>query len=278
MSPNVTESTAKTPKARLSNEGLSKRGTPLCHIDGCHVLARNGIQTGHYGNVETMHNCPSPCYLYQQDPAGINSQIFYDWTDQFLAKTKDLQRGGILLLLTYDGYSSHIQINVFHMFKESEVVAIGMPAHTSHIFQSHDVSVISFFKAVVQWEIHRAIQMKNVLNCFGVGVVIASSYSNSFTTRSIRDGFIKTDKWNQPRRTAAMDFIKKLPMSIPISRMLSILDVMQKYDDANRRSLLCEAHVEKSGTDASNTVFGACLTAECILDALEKRSKSPSLQ
>lgn len=49
---------------------------------------------------------------------------------------------------------------------------------------------------------------------------------------------------------------------------------MQKYD-ANRGSLLREVHVTRTRNVAVNTTYSAHLTADCIHDALEERSRKP---
>lgn len=174
------------------------------------------------GNVEIMHNCPPPCYLHRRDPARMISEIFDDWTIQFLAKTKDLIRGGNRLLLIYDGSRSHIRFNILILFQKSGVVLIGLLTYTSHVLQPFEVSVFSSFKSMLQRELHRANWEKNMLDCFDVDNETSTYYSGLFTSCNIQDGFIKTDLWNLSKRKASMDALRKFFTFSTISEMPSV--------------------------------------------------------
>lgn len=224
------------------------------------------------GNVETMHTCLPPCYFYQKDPAGMNSQIFIDWARHFLNETEPLRRNGNHILLVYDGYKCHIQYEVLSLFKTSRVVVIGLPAHTSHVLQPLDVSVFCSFKSVLQREFHRATRTKRILDCFDVGTIITASYYDAFTRRNIQDGFLRTGLWNHAKQSAAMDALEEHPSFVSLSCTRSVADVMRMFD-AKRRSLLRDSDVDITGTVAVDTTAGAHLTADCIVEALEKRNK-----
>lgn len=137
------------------------------------------------------------------------------------------------------------------------------------MIQLLDVTSFGSFKSMSQKYLHRAIREEMVLDFFDIGSIVCKSYQDSFTPQNIRDWFIKTGFWNPSKRIASIDALKILPIFAPGSGMFSASDLMQRYEK-NRRSLLCDANVEETGTVAVNTTSGAHLTADCFLYALKR--------
>jgi len=100
------------------------------------VIVFPGVQAHHCvvkGQVQTLHSFLPPCYLYQRNPAGVDSQIILEWAVKFTDETKELRSGGQKLLLVIGGHGSHIQFKPLHIFRENGIVEIALPSHTSHV-------------------------------------------------------------------------------------------------------------------------------------------------
>ena len=95
------------------------------------------------GVLQTVRDFLPDCYLYQRDPAGVDSSIFRSWADGFLQETADLRRDGRYMVLVLDGYYGHIQFQVLRLLRENHVIFVVLPAHTSHCLQPLDVGVFA---------------------------------------------------------------------------------------------------------------------------------------
>lgn len=84
-------------------------------------------------NAQTPRKCPSECYIYQREIAGVDSAIFFDCAILLPRLTKELRKGEKYMLLMYDGYKCHAQLIVLRLFKKSRVVVIGLPTHIPSI-------------------------------------------------------------------------------------------------------------------------------------------------
>ena len=72
------------------------------------------------------------------------------------------------------------------MMKENDIIAIGLPAHTSHVLQPLDVTVFAAFKSHLQAEVHQASRMKKVLDAFDIAEIIRRACDRSHTVDSIQ--------------------------------------------------------------------------------------------
>lgn len=54
------------------------------------------------------------------------------------------------VLLIYDGHSTHVGLNIIEEARRANVTILKIPAHTSHVLQPLDVSVMKSFKD--QWD------------------------------------------------------------------------------------------------------------------------------
>lgn len=54
------------------------------------------------------------------------------------------------ILLIYDGHATHVGLNIIEEARRANMTILKLPAHTSHVLQSLDISVMKLFKD--QWD------------------------------------------------------------------------------------------------------------------------------
>lgn len=72
---------------------------------------------------------------------GVDYDIFYTWAKHFVDKTEYLRRDENKLILVMDGYSCHIAFKRLFLFKENNIIVLGLPAHTSHVLKPLQIAV-----------------------------------------------------------------------------------------------------------------------------------------
>ena len=100
------------------------------------------------------------------------------------------------LLLSIDGYGSHVQFRTLQLFKESNIVVIALPSHTSYVLQPLDVTVFGPYKSYIQQTMHSAALQKKILNAFDIGEFISHAYCRAVIGPNMESGFVKTGRWN----------------------------------------------------------------------------------
>ena len=100
------------------------------------VIVFPGIQA-HYrrvrGKSQTLEDVLPPYHLFQREIPGVNSEINFEWAQTFVDETAKLRANNQHPLLVIDGYGSHVQFRTLKLFKESNVVFIALPSHTSDV-------------------------------------------------------------------------------------------------------------------------------------------------
>ena len=192
-----------------------------------------------------------------------------DWAKGFIEETVDLRRNNQKLLLILDGYGSHVQFSFLNALRESGIIVVALPSHTSHVLQPLDVSVFSSFKSFLQQEIHKLSRAKKVLNVFDIAVALFFSYFQCLTPRNICNGFVRTGIWNP--RTLDVD-ITALHDLFREEEKITLENLLNSFSRQGR-SLIFDADIGREGTIRVNTTAGAHLTSQAILDALSARDK-----
>lgn len=195
---------------------IGKEYRPAIIFQGMH--ARYCVANG---SAQTLHAYLFEYCIYQRKTAGVDSAIFLDWTKEFLREKEELRLGNEYMLLVYNGYKCHVQLNMLQLFRESRAIGIELPAHTSPMLQPVDVSVYSSFNSVSNKIIILlfllSISKQSVLDCSDVVRVVSKRFSESFTFSNIQSGFIKTELWNPTKQTASVDALVELPYFNPNS-------------------------------------------------------------
>lgn len=104
------------------------------------VEARYGKRPN--GKYETTSDyLAKPNYLHMRTVAGVDTNIFYAWAKRFVEQTAVLREDGSKLLLSMDGYASHVSFKKLRLIWGNGIVAAGLPAHTPYVLQPLEVSI-----------------------------------------------------------------------------------------------------------------------------------------
>jgi tRNA splicing ligase len=133
----------------------------------------------------------------REDVAGVDSLNFTRWAADFIAEVCDLTKNGRKVLLTYDGYRSHLCFKALSILRDGGVISYELPAHTSGKTQPLDVSIFSAFKSNLN-DFIRSIGMTNSAitnDVFEFCKLVTEAYKQGFAEGIIKLAFQKTGIW-----------------------------------------------------------------------------------
>ena len=212
-------------------------------------------------------------------PLELTVQFFYDWTTNFVEETAYLREGRKNMILVLDGYGCHVQYKVLQYLKENGVYVIGLPAHTSHVLQPLDVTVIGSFKSYIQKEVHSRAMRPQLLDAFDVADVLKFALSDSVTASNVVSRFKKCGIWDPQSRGTCIEeleglhfFEENTTVRQQNAQELSLEVLIESLRNSSR-SLLRDVDVRDSGTVRMSTTSDAHLTADAVIEALLARDK-----
>ena len=82
----------------------------------------------------------------RQKVAWIDGESFFQCGKEFVHHVRDLTARGRKVLLTFDGYRSHMTLRVPQLFCDNGIVVYALPVHTSGKTQPLYVSLFGAFK------------------------------------------------------------------------------------------------------------------------------------
>ena len=95
----------------------SEAGPPLFVIKGKQMSYRNMLRNGKTYIESPESSLPRRSVLATRiEGGGVDSKNFLSWADSFIEFTKDLRAEGWKVLLIYDGYRSHLSLQVLEEF------------------------------------------------------------------------------------------------------------------------------------------------------------------
>ncbi|PXF46035.1 hypothetical protein BWQ96_04210 [Gracilariopsis chorda] len=110
----------------------------------------------HGGTRETPSTfLPPTAYCVYREKAGVDTDIFYHWGEKLVEETSLLRKRHRNIILALDGYGAHCSYKVLKLFKDNNIVVVGLPAHTSHRTQPPDFSVFSPYKTAFRNELNK---------------------------------------------------------------------------------------------------------------------------
>lgn len=220
---------------------------------------------------------PPNSYISYRDPAGMDSQLFFLWCQRFVSETEDLRRRVGHIVITLDGFGAHITFGALSFLRAHNVVAVALPAHTSHRTQVLDYTVFSPYKTRFRNLLNKrtVCSDSNVRNdVYSLCEMLHESYKAALTYSNIVNGFRSCGIWCNVKGGVSTDYIK--PSDITnieenSNRAEAFRNFMELVEELDKgKSLLrSDADVMRSGT--LNTTTGALLTSDETIAVLQKR-------
>lgn len=209
----------------------------------------------------------------RQDVAGVDSANFSTWAKQLVLDLSDLTKNDRKVLLTYDGYRSHMSVDTLELFRENNIIAYALPAHTSGSTQPLDVAVFApwknNFREMLETFVAGKPVLEQVVDEFDVCELLSKAYTNAFTPENIRSGFRGAGIY-------PLDEIRLLrharPLSLEQPDVTVDVDTMCQMFDEKRRlaseELLYKPQVLQSGFIDSTK--GVVLTSDAAMELLRQ--------
>lgn len=145
---------------------------------------------------EAMLNGAPPGTIGGANASGwSNADKFLDYLNHFIRFVKPSKERPVLLIL--DNHDSHLSVDAIQLAKDSGVVMLTFPPHTSHKLQPLDRSVFGPFKkyyntACGEWMLEnggRPLTIMQLAKCTG------KAYPHAFTPSNIQSGFRVSGIW-----------------------------------------------------------------------------------
>lgn len=221
---------------------------------------------------ESLLNClPARSFVMtRKEVAGVDKEHFVRWAEQFVLDVKQQTGNNRKVLLTYDGYRSHMSIEALEILEEGGVIAYALPAHTSGTTQPLDVGVFSPFKSAYREELRLVTSAaeERKLDEFDFARILTAAYQKSFAYHNIINAFRKAGL--NPHDEMKL-IGKARPMSDDEPHRIADVDMMCDMLDAKRKlqstKLLSPSRVLKSGF--IDTSRGVTLTRSTAMDIIK---------
>ncbi|PXF46856.1 Pogo transposable element with KRAB domain [Gracilariopsis chorda] len=221
------------------------------------------------------------CY---RDPAGVDTAVFFEWVEHFVQETTEIRRKHRHIVLTFDGYGAHCSYKALKLLDDYGIIALCLPAHTSHRTQVLDYSVFSPFNNYFRNYLNErtlCAQDDSRNDVYTICDLLTKAYIRAVTYNNIVKGFEACGLWDPNKQTANPDVIKKTDIAnIGTASFQEVahenyLALVKDYVE-NRNMLRSDGEVVENGTLV--TTAGALLTTRVVLDRLkakelEKRAK-----
>lgn len=227
--------------------------------------------------VESVFDClPRRSLLCTRKTiAGVDSTNFASWAAQFVNEIKDKTNNNRKVLLTYDGYRSHLGMKALNILQKGNVIAYCLPSHTSGKTQPLDVGVFGPFKSNISAEVLRATRTfaDPTFDQFDLLHMIRQAFEKTFTTSVISSAFRKSGMWpvdsthllsvprpaayNEPNTVLSTDDLKRM---------------MEEKRSAVRNGDCLQPVVSKRGS--IDTANGLVVTSEGALRLIEAQQSA----
>ena len=104
---------------------------------------------------------------------------------------------GRIALLIYDGYRSHLSLQVQEEFSKTRVIVCALPSHTSGKTQPLDMVMFAAFKAAVNKTFHQCtgFARDGTIDFFGLCNIMRVSYEAVFIRKNVKAAFRRSGLW-----------------------------------------------------------------------------------
>lgn len=253
-------------------------GPPLFVFKGKLLLYRTVLQNGQK-IVQTYHSVLPRCAVVamREEHGGVDGNNFYQWAEMFIQHVHELTVGGRKVLLTYDGYRSHMSIRVLELFSKNNVEVYALPAHSSGKTQPLDVILFSAYKTSLNNLLDTVCDIDEhvVLDEFDYCTMMREAYYKTFTRENIASGFRRAGMWPcDPNRLINIPRIRD-------DDTVASVEMLEQMMNDRRNSIRQEVLGANTKVLQSGFVYtkrGAVLTAEYALNIARTHAEKRRLK
>lgn len=200
--------------------------------------------------------------------------LFFHWVKQFILETEALRRRFGHIVLTFEGYGAHVLYESLKLMNDHNIIAIGLPAHTSHRLQVLDYTVFTPFKTYFREFLNpRAVVVsKNCRNdIYTVSQLLNIPYWKAMSYDKIVQGFKSCGVWCPKRKGILPEVNRDGDMTNfnryeeQSSALIAYMNLVQKYQ---RSSYTFASDGDVLRNRVLNTTSGELLTRAEVLSSL----------
>ena len=139
---------------------------------------------------EALKISAPPGSLIAAQKGCVTAELYLRWFHFFLEQIPQSRP----VLLTQDGHSSHISLELIDLAKKNDIHLLCLPSHTTHVLQPLDVGVFSSFKHHVGLALNSLVRSSagHVPTSEDIPRIIAEAWPKSITPVNLMSGFRKT--------------------------------------------------------------------------------------
>lgn len=211
----------------------------------------------------------------EEKVAGVDTFNFVQWARRFVEDINNLTAEGRKVLLTYDGYRSHMSMAVLSVLRQGGVIAYCLPAHTSGTTQPLDLTVFSCLKHYYGEGLRKmaAASFNKTYDMFDFCDLITYVYRKAVEPAARRAGFSRAGLCPldpsqllgtpRPMSSDAVHYI------VSVKNMMALLDI--KRAELGENIEFQPVVVRRGFLDTSK---GLCLTSEEALKIIQAKEAS----
>ena len=253
--------------------GSGDIGPPLYVFKGVFLPYRTVLQHGE--KVQQTYHSVLPrgsVVSMREQNGGVDSNNFYEWAKLFVNHVKDLTFGGRKVLLTYDGYRSHMSLRTLELFSSNNIEVYALPAHSSGKTQPLDVVLFSCYKSNLNNLLDTVSNVGNskVLDEFDYCSLMKEAYYKTFTRENIKSSFLRSGVW--PCNPERLMHVPRPKTDGTIASVEMLEKMMNERRQSIRREIL-GAHTTVLQSGFVSTKKGAVLTAPLALEFARKSAE-----
>ena len=146
-------------------------------------------------SVLLMAGTPAGSVGYASPSGWINNELFVKWLEHFIAFVKPTKDTKVILIL--DGHASHKTLEVVDMCRQSGVVLICLPPHTTHHMQPLDKTVYGPLKTNYNEECDRWMLQnpRQRITMYQQGALFGTAFVKTASMHKAVNGFRSTGLW-----------------------------------------------------------------------------------
>ena len=156
---------------------------------------------------------PKDWRIHPSENGWTTNEIGFDWLKHFDRFTKP-RTTGVYRLLVLDGHESHHSANFDEYCKANNIIALYMPAHSSHILQPLDVGCFSPLKVSYSKAVEKMMQMQIThITKDDFFPIFIEAYTAAMTEKNVQAGFQATGlvPFNPEEVISRLDFKPRTP-------------------------------------------------------------------
>jgi hypothetical protein len=179
-------------KPKAIQPGNREWATAICSIAGDgYVLPPFLVVKGrfHLASWYSEHQIPDDWAVATTTNGWTDNKTGLEWLQHFDQHTRRRRRG-VYRMLVLDGHESHVNAEFEDYCKENKIVALCLPAHSSHLTQPLDIGCYSVLKKMYGAEIERFIKARIThITKPEFFLAFKAAFHRTFTQENVLGGF-----------------------------------------------------------------------------------------